>query len=141
MSARFTIEGYLARIQEFKRGCILTIGEKKPNKLAKPVYHRVAVWGKQALKIGPHLKPGTKFSFSGPITYAKRNDTTYTNFTVEHWGIITDPTRPIPRKPPAEDLDDDWYVPEPANYGTHEHRLAEGFTAPPERKPAWQEFI
>ena len=141
MSAIFNIEGYLARIQEFKRGCILTIGEKKPNKLAKPVYHRVAVWGEKAQKIGPHLKPGTKFSFSGPITYAKRGSTTYTNFTVEHWGIITDPVHPIPRKPQAEDLDDDWFVPESTDLNASKHRLAEGFTAPPERKPAWQEWI
>lgn len=124
--AHAVFNGFLGFSKSVQSGYILIIREPIHNALQKEVVtHRIAVWGKIAQAIAPHLIRNTRFELTCSISYSKAGDKYFTNFTVTAWKVI-----PTPMKKPRaqeEPQDDDWFTPDVNQRCTSEDRRYEGF--------------
>ncbi|MCP4409690.1 MAG: hypothetical protein GY807_18475 [Gammaproteobacteria bacterium] len=124
MQCTFKISGMLVRFKQVRNGYTMAIKERFVNHLAKPKIVWVAIWGQKAQAIGPKLKTGQRFEFSGELTTNTKKGKTYTNYTVDRWLKL----KPIQKQyKPRSEPDDDYYVPQPSNWDQKSHRLNEGF--------------
>ena len=124
MRQTFELTGNVLTIRSVKNGLIITVMEPAINKLAKPEYVNVAIWGPKAEAIRPKLERNARFNFKGDITKNQRGKKTFTNYTVCQWQRLATPRKKYQER---QERNDDWYVPEPENRDSRRNRLNEGF--------------
>ena len=124
MQRRFVIKGFIACFRKIKNGYRIAIGEPALNKLAQKTYQWVTIWGAKAQAIQPKLRLGLEVVLKGSIEIVAKNGKTYVNHHVDQWLILKSSPRQIWT---PKEQDDDYFVPEPRNNDSRQHRLAEGF--------------
>lgn len=126
-----TITGRIGFIKHLKNGFIISVAEKKQNKLQKTIWQKVAIWGKRAEAIAKHLRKGGEFEFRCDFQMVQRNGKTFPSLTVNAWCEVNRYKKPkgfqVFAPPEQSENPDDWFVPSHRDPDSRINRRYEGF--------------
>ena len=97
MKKTFEVIGVVRRIKEHpNKGLTIVIRQWTHNRLEKPRFHRLAIWGKGAEAMEAQLETGARFHFWGDITETTKAGKSYTNYTITKWNRVPYPKKTLP---------------------------------------------